>query len=179
MTRDSPQIQLEPSVAPRKRCKGTKKNGAACTAWATEGGLCYFHANPDKAVELGRSGGLRRHHTFEQPKEPAAPPESAADVRRLLAETMVEVKAGRMDPKVANTVAYVGTVLLRAYEADAPSTTDTPAQPYVPLIYRKLVPQGLRRNDSRTQGECRTGHTDRGGDSGVLGQGGRMEDRSA
>jgi len=63
---------------------------------------------------------------------------------------MVEVKAGRMDPKVANTVAYVGTVLLRAYEADAPSTTDTPAQPYVPLIYRKLVPQGLRRNEDET-----------------------------
>ena len=63
-----------------------------CTAWATEGGLCYFHANPDKAVELGRSGGLRRQHTFEQLKEQIAPPESAADVRRLLAETMAEVK---------------------------------------------------------------------------------------
>jgi hypothetical protein len=30
----------------------------------------------------------------------------------MLAETMAEVKAGRMDPKVANTVAYAGTVLL-------------------------------------------------------------------
>jgi len=81
-------LQLEPSVATRKRCKGTKKDGAACMAWATEGGLCYFHANPNKAVELGRSGGLRRQHTFEQPTEPVAPPESAADVRKMLAETM-------------------------------------------------------------------------------------------
>ena len=55
-------------------------------------------------------------------------PESAADVRRMLAETMAEVKAGRMDPKVANTVAYVGTVLLRAYEADSAPSADTPAQ---------------------------------------------------
>jgi hypothetical protein len=30
---------------------------------------------------------------------------------------------------------------LRAYEADAATNADTPAQPYVPLIYRKLVPQ--------------------------------------
>ena len=59
----------------------------------------------------------------------------------MLAETMAEVKAGRMDPKVANTVAYLATVLLRAYEADAATNADTPAQPYVPLIYRKLVPQ--------------------------------------
>jgi hypothetical protein len=52
----------------------------------------------------------------------------------MLAETMADVKAGRMDPKVANTVAYVGTVLLRAYEADAAPAT--PTRPYVPLIYR-------------------------------------------
>ena len=37
-------LQREPSVATRKRRKGTKKDGGACTAWATEGGLCYFHA---------------------------------------------------------------------------------------------------------------------------------------
>jgi hypothetical protein len=60
-------------------------------------------------------------------------------VRRLLAETIAEVKDGRLDPKVANTVAYVGTVLLRAYEADAPCVADTPARPYVPLIYRRLA----------------------------------------
>ena len=44
-----------------------------------------------------------------------------------------------MDPKVANTVAYNGTVLLRAYEADEAHSADTPAQPYVPLIYRSLM----------------------------------------
>jgi len=30
-----------------------------------EGGLCYFHANPDKAVELGRNGGRHRKHPYE------------------------------------------------------------------------------------------------------------------
>jgi hypothetical protein len=125
-------LQLEPLKAAKKRCKGVTKNGAACTAWAMEGGLCYFHANPDKAAELGRNGGRHRKQTYEQSSEPVAPPESARDVRRMLAETMAEVKAGRMDPKVANTVAYVGTVLLRAYETDSAPSADTPAQPYVP-----------------------------------------------
>jgi hypothetical protein len=57
----------------------------------------------------------------------------------MLAETMADVKAGRMEPKVANTVAYVGTVLLRAYDADAAHSADTPTQPFVPLIYRSLM----------------------------------------
>jgi hypothetical protein len=51
---------------------------------------------------------------------------------------MAEVKARRMDPKVANT-AYVGTVLLRAYEADAAATAAKPDQSCVPLIYRALT----------------------------------------
>jgi hypothetical protein len=112
-----------------------------------EGGLCYFHANPDKATELGQRGGRRRQHTYEQSTKDIAPPESAAEVRRMLAETMAEVKAGRMDAKVANTVAYVATVLFRAYESDAAPSADTPAQPYVPLIYRSLIYRDGRKHE--------------------------------
>jgi hypothetical protein len=57
-----------------KRCKGTKKNGAACTAWAKEGGLCYFHANPDKTSELGKLG--------RRSKSPAATSGAAEYVAR-------------------------------------------------------------------------------------------------
>ena len=66
----------------------------------------------------------------------------------MLAETMAEVKAGRMDPKVANTVAYVGTVLLRAYETDTASAADAPTQPYVPLIYRSLRFRDGRKHEA-------------------------------
>ena len=74
-------------------------------------------------------------------------PESAADVKRMLAETMAEVKAGKMDPKVATTVAYVATVLLRAYEADEVSAADTVAQPFVPLFYRSLIRRDGRKHE--------------------------------
>ena len=80
-------LQFGPSKAAKERCQGVTKSGAACTAWAMEGGLCYFHANPDKAAELGRNGGRHRKQTYEQSTEHIAPPESAADVRRMLAET--------------------------------------------------------------------------------------------
>ena len=39
-----------------KSCKAKTKKGSPCRAAATEGGLCFFHANPNKAAELGRVG---------------------------------------------------------------------------------------------------------------------------
>jgi len=122
-----------------------------------EGGLCYFHANPDKAAELGRSGGRRRRTNHEESSEHIAVPESAADARRMLAETMAEVKAGRMEPKAANTVDYVGTVLLRAYETDSALSADTPAQPYVPLIYWSLVHRDGRKHQADDVIDLETG----------------------
>jgi hypothetical protein len=48
------------------RCRGRAKSGRRCGAAATAGGLCFFHANPDKASELGRiGGGSNRHHADE------------------------------------------------------------------------------------------------------------------
>jgi hypothetical protein len=43
-------------------------------------------------------------------------PESAGDVKRILAETMAEIRAGRIDPKLGSTLGYLGTALLRAFE---------------------------------------------------------------
>ena len=39
------------------RCKAKTKTGKPCRAAPTEGGLCFFHANPDKASQLGRNRG--------------------------------------------------------------------------------------------------------------------------
>ena len=43
-------------------------------------------------------------------------PESAGDVKRMLAETMADIRARRMDPKLGSTLGYLGTALLRAFE---------------------------------------------------------------
>jgi hypothetical protein len=44
-------------------CKGKNAKGEACGAAAGPGGLCYFHANPDLAKELGRLGGQKNGHS--------------------------------------------------------------------------------------------------------------------
>ncbi len=98
------------------RCKATTVSGQPCQAKPHKDGLCLFHSDPAKAAELGRKGGLRRQRTYQQPSEPVAPPESAADVKRMLAETMADIRSGRMDPKLGSTLGYLGTALLRAFE---------------------------------------------------------------
>ena len=43
-------------------------------------------------------------------------PKTAADLRELLAQSIVETRAGNLDPRLANSIAYLGTGFLRALE---------------------------------------------------------------
>jgi len=45
-------------------------------------------------------------------------PVTATDVRALLAEAMAEVRNRRLDPRVASTMAYVASALLKALEIE-------------------------------------------------------------
>jgi hypothetical protein len=43
-------------------------------------------------------------------------PKTAADVRELLAESMIEIRHGKLDPRVANALGYLSASYLRALE---------------------------------------------------------------
>jgi hypothetical protein len=45
-----------------------------------------------------------------------AAPKTAADLRDLLAESTIEIRSGRLDPKIANALGYLGASYLRAVE---------------------------------------------------------------
>jgi hypothetical protein len=45
-----------------------------------------------------------------------AAPKTAADLRDLLAESIIEIRAGKLDPRVANALGYLGASYLRALE---------------------------------------------------------------
>ena len=99
------------------KCNARTKLGKSCRAVAVKAGLCTFHANPQRAAELGRIGGLKnRHYSDSTDPAPTNPPKSADDVRSLLAETMAGVHARRLDPKVGNVLASLGKALLEAIE---------------------------------------------------------------
>ena len=97
------------------RCQGQTKSGNPCRAAATPGGLCYFHANPNKASELGRVGGSKRGST-PQSSEPLPTVDNAVAVRDLVARLIADVHTGKIHPKVAAGLAPLMNLQLRAIE---------------------------------------------------------------
>ena len=95
-------------------CKGKTKKGTRCRAAATEGGLCFFHANPNKAAELGRVGGRRGHHPLGAGAEPPRDLKSLQGVRDAVNRLIEDVYAGKISPRVAASVTPLLALQLRA-----------------------------------------------------------------
>ncbi len=99
------------------KCQATTKAGRHCAAPAVRGeNYCSLHSDPNRAAELGRKGGARNRKVYDCDVRNVSVPESAGDVKRMLAETMADIRAGRMDPKLGSTLGYLGMALLRAFE---------------------------------------------------------------
>ncbi len=99
-------------------CKATTNAGVQCRAIAAKDGLCALHANPELAAEMGRRSGKARRsgELREQPPPELAPPGTAQEVRTALGQFISDVRARRLDPKVAGTLGYLASVLLRSIE---------------------------------------------------------------
>ena len=106
----------EHSSTTTAQCQAIAASGERCKAKPHKNGLCFFHSDPQRAADLGRKGG-RRKVTFapEELKEMAAP-KSAEDIRDLLAQSIVELREGKLDSKRANAISYLSAGLLRAIE---------------------------------------------------------------
>jgi hypothetical protein len=86
----------------QNRCQGRTKAGKPCRAAATAGGLCFFHANPNKAAELGRIGG---RNSKRQADAASADPLPALNNAMAVGETLnrwiAEVYSGKLDFRIA------------------------------------------------------------------------------
>jgi hypothetical protein len=99
-------------------CKAKTRSGEHCKARVSQNGFCAIHADPSRASELGRrSGTARRYVLNAKGRLPALPvPQTALDVRKVLGQVMADLRARRLDTRVASALAYVGNVMLRAIE---------------------------------------------------------------
>ena len=98
------------------RCQALTKSGKPCRAAAMEGGLCFFHANPNKAVELGRIGGKKNGHP-PIPAEPLPNLDNAAAVRDTVARLIADVYAGKVHPRIATGLAPLMHLQVRLLQA--------------------------------------------------------------
>ena len=101
----------------KNHCQGRRKDGKPCRAAATSGGLCFFHANPNKASELGRIGGRRNGHSGVVDSDPLPAVYTAKAVQDTIARLLSDVHAGKIHPSVAAAMATLLNLQLRAIEA--------------------------------------------------------------
>jgi hypothetical protein len=104
-----------------KKCEFGKKNGERCGADAQSGkSLCVFH-DPAQASEgrrARRAGGIARSRgAAVLPSDtPSLPLGNTKEVSAFLADSINQLRRGQLDPRVANGVGYLSSVLLRALE---------------------------------------------------------------
>ena len=111
-------MPIKRHVAANGTCRAKTKAGRPCAAPAVRGGaFCSLHADPERAAALGRKGGARNRKVYDDGGVcNVSVPESAGDVKRMLAETMADIRARKMDPKLGSTLGYLGMSLLKAFE---------------------------------------------------------------
>jgi len=82
-----------------------------------EGGLCYFHANPAKAAELGRIGG-RKHGLAPNTSssEPLPKIETTSAVKEAVAQLIADLRFGRLHPRMASGLASLLNLQLRVIQ---------------------------------------------------------------
>ena len=100
-------------------CKARTKNGKRCKAAATAGGLCFFHANPSKAVELGRIGGKSKGRAVAEAIDPLPRLDTAIAVRDTVARLVADLFSGKLQPKIVSGLASLLSLQLRAIETSA------------------------------------------------------------
>ena len=79
--------------------QGRTKTGAACRAPAGSGGLCYFHANPDRAKALGQIEG-RKNRRLEVDLQ-ISDNATAADLRNVTVQGIRLLFSGSLHAREA------------------------------------------------------------------------------
>ena len=130
------------------RCKARTQAGKPCRAAATEGGLCFFHANPDKASELGRIGGRSKGRAAAENADPLPTLDNAMAVRDTVNRLVADVYSGKLHPRVAAGLAPLLNLQFRAIE----KTTDLEQR--VAKLEKLLASAGLEE-DLDGNGEVR------------------------
>jgi hypothetical protein len=82
-------------------CQATTRAGRRCAAPPVRGhSYCALHSDRNRAAELGRKGGAGNRKVYAGDADKISVPESAGDVKRMLAEAMADIRASRIDPKL-------------------------------------------------------------------------------
>jgi hypothetical protein len=103
-----------------RRCVEMNSLGQLCGGFAISGSDRCFAHDPGSAVnrDTARRRGGRAGRVMSLP-ESSIPVRSLNDVIALIEETINDVRAGRVDARVANSVGYLANVAIKGIEQSA------------------------------------------------------------
>jgi Family of unknown function (DUF5763) len=93
-------------------CRATKKDGTACRAPAGREGLCYFHADPDRARSLGQIGG-RKNRRVPLFSDLEVAEMSATELRNVDGLAIRLLLAGELGTREAIALAQLSNAIQR------------------------------------------------------------------
>ena len=92
-------------------CEVKTRTDLACRAPAGSGGLCFFHANPGRAVALGQIGGRKNRRPVVELQIPDNM--TAADVRKVTGQAIRLLLSGELRAREASALAQLCNSLYR------------------------------------------------------------------
>ena len=138
-------------------CQSMTKKGNPCRAAAAEGGLCFFYANPNKAVELGRIGGKKNGH-LRVGLEPRPHLDNAMAIRDTVNRLISDVYEGKLHPRIAAGLAPLMHLQLPVVEKTGTERRLTKLERLVQVVLERIgrlvtnsvTKLGIRRRSSHT-----------------------------
>jgi hypothetical protein len=98
------------------RCRSKTKAGRQCRAAAVgRTRRCVMHTR-GLAKRLGAVGGRNRARRTSPDLKRFAAPTSAEQLQQILAESLTDVRDGRLDARVGNSIACLASGFLKALE---------------------------------------------------------------
>ena len=137
----------------RKQCKHTKRDSTKCTSFAMKGSdFCYRHnpdiSDDDKLNASSKGGKTTLQDDFIQTPLPEIKIQKIQDVVTLLADTINNMRSGKISQKSGTSIGYLSFILLMAMDkAKAEKEQEKidklkaegkwrPEPEYVPKFYR-------------------------------------------
>jgi hypothetical protein len=112
---------MKTAEAPNKkpRCRHISKIGSRCQADPQTGkDYCFFHDPDQKKKQAEARSRQTEPEIMLSPNLPAVRLEKAGDVHDLLALTVNHLRCRQIDVRVAQALAYLASLVLRALKAD-------------------------------------------------------------
>src|SRR5438552_2766730 len=97
-------------------CTALTKKGDPCSAAPIHGtDLCSLHT-PGRATDMGKVGGKQKRRTRSEVPTEIPKLETVEDVKRFLAQLAIDVRMRKVESRLATSLGYLCTSLLKAIE---------------------------------------------------------------